>query len=77
MPKHKQLCDDSEFLTEMLGKQSDPDDISFHDLDVFVLDSDIDCSGLVLQSDNEAHSSKIDSRTYKKICDGKRCTFPQ
>ena len=29
MPIHKQLCDDREFLTEMLGKQSDPADISF------------------------------------------------
>ena len=24
MPIHKQLCDDREFLTEMLGEQSDP-----------------------------------------------------
>ena len=67
MPIHKQLCDDREFLTEMLGKQSDLGDNSFHDSDVSVSDSDLDCSGLVSQSDNEAHSSKTDSRTYKKI----------
>ena len=67
MPIHKQLCDDREFLTEMLGKQSDPADISFQDSDVSVLDSDLNCSGLLSQSDNEAHSSKTDSRTYKKF----------
>ena len=55
MPIHKQLCDDREFLTKMLGKQSDPGDTSFHDSDVSVSDSDLDCSGLVSQSDNEAH----------------------
>ena len=67
MPIHKQLCDDREFLTEMLGKQSDPGDISSHDSDVSVSDSDLNCSGLLSQSDNEAHSSKTDSRTYKKF----------
>ena len=45
----------------------DPADISFHDSDVSVSDSDLDCSGLVSQSDNEAHSSKKDSRTYKNF----------
>ena len=67
MPIHKQLCDDRKFLTEMLGKQSDPGDISFQDSDVSVSDSDLDCSGLVSQSDNEVHSSKTDSRTYNKF----------
>ena len=64
---HKQLCDDREFLTEMLGKQSDPGDFSFHDSDISASDGDLDCSGLVSQSDNEAHSSNTDSRTYKKF----------
>ena len=49
----------------MLGKQLDPGDISFHDSEVSVPDNDLDCSGLVSQSDNEAHSSKTDSCTYK------------
>ena len=47
MKVHKQMCDDTEFLTEMLAKQSDPGDISFHDLDISVSDSDLDCSGLL------------------------------
>ena len=67
MPIHKQLCDDTEFLTEMLGKQSDPADTSFQDSDVSVSDSDLNCSGLLSQSDNEAHPSTTDSRTYKKF----------
>ena len=67
MPIHKQLCDDREFLTEMLGKQSDPADISFQDSDVSGSDSDLNCSGLISQSDNEAHSSKPDSRSFKKF----------
>ena len=67
MPIHKQLCEDREFLTEMLGKQSDPADTSFQDSDVSVSDSDLNCSGLLSQSDNEAHSSITDSRTYKKF----------
>ena len=64
---HKQLCDDREFLTEMLGKQSGPGDISFHDSDVSVSDSDLDCNGVVSQSDIEAHSSKTDICTYKQF----------
>ena len=31
------------------------------------MDSDLDSSGLVSQSDNEAHSSETDSLTYKKF----------
>ena len=76
MPIHKQLCDDREFLTEMLGKQSDPGDSSFHDSNISTSDSELDCSGLISRSDNEAHSRKTDSRTYKKICNGKTKAFP-
>ena len=44
---HKHLCDDREFLTEMLGKQSDLGDISSHESDISASDSNLDCSGLV------------------------------
>ena len=67
MPIHRQLCDDRKFLKEILGKQLDRGDISSHDSNISALDSDIDCSGLVSQSENEAHSSKTDSCTYKKF----------
>ena len=67
MPIHKQLCDDREFLTEMLGKQSDPADNFSQDSDLSASDSELDCSGLVSQSDNEANSSQTDSHTYKKF----------
>ena len=67
MPIHKQLCDDREFSTEMLGKQSDPTDSSFHDSNTSTSDSELDCSGLISQSDNEAHLSKTESHTYKKF----------
>ena len=64
MPIHK-LCDDTEFLTEMLGKQLDPGDISSHDSNIFTLDSELHCSGLISQSNNEAHLSKTDSHTLQ------------
>ena len=51
----------------MLGKQSDLADASFQDSDVSVSDGDLNCSGLLSQSDNEAHPSTTDSRTYKKF----------
>ena len=67
MPIHRQLCDDRKFLIEMLGKQSDRGDISSHDSNISASDSDLDCSGFVSQSENEAHWSQTDSRTYKKF----------
>ena len=59
MPIHKQLCDDREFLTEMLGKQSDPADNFSQDSDLSASDSELDCSGLVSQSDNEVVSDEM------------------
>ena len=64
---HKQLCDDRAFLTEMLDKQSDPAEIFPQDSDLSASDSELDCSGLVSQSDNEANLGQADGRTYKKF----------
>ena len=61
---HKQSCDDREFLSKMLGKQTDPADVLESDLSAS--DSEPDCSDLLSQSDNEDNSSQTDTRTYKE-----------
>ena len=64
----------------MLGKQLDPGQIFSHDSDSSASDSELDCSGLISQSDNEANSSQADSHTFKntlKNCHGKRHTLHQ
>ena len=50
----------------MLSKQSDPAD-KFLESDLSASDSELDCSGLLSQSDNEANSSETDICTYKKF----------
>ena len=63
---HKQSCDDREFLSEMLGKQMDPAD-DFLESDLSASASELNCSGLLSQSDNKVNSSQTDTRTYKKF----------
>ena len=66
VPVHKQSYDDRGFLEEMLRKQSDPAD-KFLESDLSASDSELDCSGVLSQSDSEANSVQTDTRTYKKF----------
>ena len=47
MPVHMQLCDDREFLTKMLGKQSGLEEILSNNSELSGLDSQLGCSGLI------------------------------
>ena len=59
---HRQLCDDR----EMFGKQLGLGEILSNNLDLAGSDSELDCTGMISQSDNEADSNQTDVWTYNK-----------